>query len=150
MSGAAARRVAAGIVAVVFALELAAVCLTAGEDSLAEAVLYLVYAVTQAAAGALIVHRFPRHRIGWLLLLYALENAVVADFLQAYGVRAAHEGWPLASLAQLLGLTSWIFAASGLILLFLLFPDGRLPDRRWRAVVWVWGAGAVLAFPAGR
>ena len=122
-------------------------CLTAGENGLTEAVLYLVYSVVQAGAGALIVHRFPRHPIGWLLLLYAFENSVVADFAQAYGVRAAHEGWPFASLTQLLGLTSWIFAASGLILLFLLFPDGRLPGRRWRAVVWAWGAGAVLAFP---
>lgn len=138
---------AAGLVAVVFALEVAAVCLTAGEPGLAEAVLYLVYAVTQAAAGALIVHRFPRHPIGWLLLLYAMENAAVADFALAYGVRAAHEGWPLAPVAELLGRMDWIFAASGLILLFLLFPDGRLPDRRWRAVVWVWGAGAVLAVP---
>jgi signal transduction histidine kinase len=139
--------VAGGIVAVVLALEVAAVCLTAGEDSLAEAVLYLVYAVTQAAAGALIVHRFPRHPIGWLLLLYALGNAAVADFSLAYGVRGAHEGWPLASVAELAGLSSWIFAASGLILLFLLFPDGRLPHRRWRVVVWAWAAGAVLAVP---
>ena len=138
---------AAGIVAVVFALEVAAVCLTAGQQGLAEAVLYLFYAVTQAAAGALIVHRFPRHPIGWLLLLYALWNAAVADFPTGYGLRAAHDGWPLASVAELLGLTSWIFAASGLILLFLLFPDGRLPDRGGRAVVWVWGAGALLAVP---
>src|ERR1700722_12475508 len=147
MTGAAARRVAAGIVAVVFALELAAVCLTAGEQGLDQAVLYFAYAVTQAAAGALIVHRLPRHRIGWLLLLYALEGAVVSDFLLAYGVRAAHEGWPGASLAELLGLLSWIFEASGLILLFLLFPDGRLQDRRWRAVMWGWGAGTVFAVP---
>jgi signal transduction histidine kinase len=147
MSPTAARRTAASIVAAVLALEVAAVCLTAGENGLAEAVLYLIYAVTQAGAGALIVHRFPRHPIGWLLLLYALENSVVADFAQAYGVRAAHDRWPLAALAQLFGLTSWIFAASGLILLFLLFPDGRLPDRRWRAVVWAWGIGAVLAIP---
>jgi signal transduction histidine kinase len=139
--------VAAGIVGIVFALEVAAVCLTVGEQSLAEPVLYLVYAVTQAAAGALIVHRFPRHPIGWLLSLYALWNAIVADFLTAYGVRAAHGGWPLASVSQLLGLTSWIVAASGLILLFLLFPDGRLADRRWRVVVWAWAAGAVLAVP---
>ncbi len=147
MSGEPNRRLAAGIVAVVFALEVAAVGFTAGEPGLAEAVLYLVYATTQAAAGALIVHRFPRHPIGWLLLLYALWEAVVADFPTAYGVRGAHEGWPLASVAELLGLTSWIFAASGLILLFLLFPDGRLPSRRWRAVIWAWGAGAVLAVP---
>ncbi len=47
------------------------------------------------------MHRFPRHLIGWLLLLYALLNAVVADFALAYGIRAAREGWPLASIAQL-------------------------------------------------
>jgi len=52
MTAVAARRVAAGIVAVVFALELASVCLTAGEQGFDEAVLYFVYAVTQAAAGA--------------------------------------------------------------------------------------------------
>ncbi len=138
---------AAGLVAVVLALEVAAVCLTAGEHGLVEAVLYLVYAVTQAGAGALIVHRFPRHPIGWLLLLYAVWNAAVADFSLAYGVRAAHQGWPLASLTQLFGLTSWIVAASGLILLFLLFPDGRLPGRGWRVVVWAWVVGAVLAVP---
>ncbi len=139
---------AAGLVAAVFALEVAAVCLAAGEEDLAQPVLYLIYAVTQAAAGGLIVHRFPHHRIGWLLLLYAVENAVVSDFALAYGVRAAHDGWPLASVMQLFGLTSWIVAASGLILLFLLFPDGTLVDRRWGAVVWIWGIGAVLAIPA--
>ncbi len=138
---------AAGIVAVVFVLEVATVCLTVGGHGLTEAVLYLIYAVTQSAAGALIVHRFHRHLIGWLLLLYALLSAVVADFALAYGIRAAREGWPLASIAQLLGLTNWIFAASGLILLFLRFPDGRLRDRRWRPVMWIWGAGAVLAIP---
>jgi signal transduction histidine kinase len=147
MSAGAARRLAAALVAVVFALEVAAVGLTAGVGSLSEAVLYLVYAVTQAGAGALIVHRFPRHPIGWLLLLYALLNAVVADFLQAYGTRAAHEGWAAAALAQLLGQTSWMFAASGLILLFLLFPDGRLSDRRWRWVVWAWAVGTLIALP---
>ena len=147
MSRRTARRLAATLVGAVFALEVAAVALTVGEPGLPVAVLYLVYAVTQAAAGALIVHRFPRHPIGWLLLLYALLNAVVADFVLAYGARAAQEGWPLASLAQLLGQVSWIFAASGLTLLFLLFPDGRLPQPRWRVVVWAWVAGAVLALP---
>jgi hypothetical protein len=106
MSAQTARRLAASIVAIVFVLEVAAVCLTVGESGLTEAVLYLVYAVTQAGAGG-----------------------------------------PFASVAQLLDLTSWIVAASGLILLFLLFPDGRLPDRRWRAALWMWGAGAALAIP---
>jgi hypothetical protein len=32
-------------------------------------------------------------------------------------------------------------------LVFLLFPDGRLPGRRWRAVLWVGGLGFALALP---
>jgi signal transduction histidine kinase len=147
MSDRAARGIAAGLVALVFVLEVAAVCLTVGEAGLTEAVLYLVYAVTQAGAGALIIHRFPRHTIGWLLLAYALLNAVCADFALAYGARAAGRSWPGGEVAELLGMTSWIFAASGLILLFLLFPDGRLPGRRWRAVPYVWAAGALLTLP---
>lgn len=148
MSGLWARRAAALNVLVVFALEVAAVALTAGSAPLGLSVIYLVYSVVQAAAGALVVHRHPRHRIGWLLALYALQNAVMGDLALAYGRRAAEQGWPLAIQAELVGMVSWIFAASGLVLLFLLFPGGSLPQGRWRAVPWLWAAGAALAVPS--
>lgn len=132
-------------VALTLAAEVAAVSLTSGAMVVPAA--YALYAVTQAMAGALIVWCHPRHPIGWLLVGFALWNAVVADAALAYGRRAAVDGWPLADQAQLAGLLSWIISAAGLWALFLLFPDGRLPDRRWWAVPMAWAAGAALAFP---
>ena len=47
----------------------------------------------------------------------------------------------------------WLFCVFGLIsgwgwiLTFLLFPDGRLPARRWRLVLWIGTLGLVLAVP---
>lgn len=142
-----ARRVAALIVATVLALEVATVALTVGVGPLNLAIIYLIYSVVQAAAGGLIVHRHPHHRIGWLLALFALQSAVMADAALAYGRRAADEGWPLATSAELCGMVSWIFACFGLILLFLWFPDGTSPGGRWRLVPWLWVAGAVMAVP---
>ena len=31
--------------------------------------------------------------------------------------------------------------------MFLLFPDGHLPGRRWRAVLWLGAVGLALAVP---
>lgn len=147
MSTSWARRWVALIVATVFVLEVATVAMTVGEGPLNLAIIYLVYSVVQAAAGGLIVHRHTRHRIGWLLALFALQNAVMADAALAYGRRGAVEGWPLATVAELCGMVSWIFAALGLILLFLWFPDGAFPGERWRVVPWLWVFGAALAVP---
>ena len=44
-------------------------------------------------------------------------------------------------------LSPWVWAPGlGLILVFLplLFPDGRLPSRRWRPVAWLGGTSIVL------
>ena len=141
-------RLTAGvIVVVVFVLEVGSIALSAGITRLGEPILYFAYAVIQASAGALIVDRYPRHRIGWVLLLFALQGALMADFALAYGQRAAETGWPLGHYAELLGMFAWIFAASGLILLFLLFPDGHFLGPRWRWVLWIWALGALLALP---
>lgn len=133
------------VVALTMACEVAAVSLAT--DSTVVRVAYAVYAVTQAAAGALIVWRHPRHVIGWLLAGSSLWNAAFGDAVLAYGQRASLEGWPLAEQAQLTGLTSWIIAGAFLWGLFLLFPDGRLPGRRWWAVPIGWAVGAALAIP---
>ena len=42
-----------------------------GVASIGQPVFYAVYAVTQAMAGAVIVWRYPRHRIGWVLIAFA-------------------------------------------------------------------------------
>jgi hypothetical protein len=149
MSHAAARSLVAAVVAAVIALEVAAVALTSGVAPLGQPVLYAVYAGIQAATGAVIVWHYPRHPIGWLLAAFALVDALLSGAALSYGLRGHAEGWPGATYAEVASLTSWAVGALGLILLFLLLPDGRYLARGWRCVPVVWLAGATLAIPGG-
>jgi hypothetical protein len=96
--------------------------------------------VLGALIGALIATRQPQNPIGWLFLAGQLGTAV-GLVSQAYAVRVLQDGAlgpPLAGqlatvVASALG-ASW--ALSVLAAVFLLFPDGSLPSRRWRAVLW--------------
>jgi hypothetical protein len=96
--------------------------------------------VLGALIGALIATRQPRNPIGWLFLAGQLGTAV-GLVSQAYAVRVLQDGTlgsPLAGqvatvVASALG-ASW--ALSVLAAVFLLFPDGSLASRRWRAVLW--------------
>jgi len=147
MSHAVARSLVAVVVLVTLALEIAAVALSAGVAPIGQPVLYAVFAVVQAVAGAIIVWSYPRHPIGWLLCGFALGNALLSDAALSYGSRGYVEGWPGATPAEVVSLTSWVVATLGLDLLFLLFPDGRYLSRGWRWVPVVWFLGAALAIP---
>ena len=91
--------------------------------------------VVCASMGALIVSRFPRHRIGWLLLLQVgvgvgLVAGQVAQLASTPGspVDESVAGW--STLASKVFGVPW--ALSCLALMFLLVPNGRLPTPRWR------------------
>ena len=96
--------------------------------------------VLGALIGALIAARQPRNPIGWLFLAGQLGTAI-GLVSQAYAFHVLQDGAlgpPLAGqlatvVASALG-ASW--ALSVLAAVFLLFPDGSLPSRRWRAVLW--------------
>ena len=98
--------------------------------------------------GALIVGRHPRHPIGWMFGVTALSFAAAA-FAQSYAIvalTAQHRGLPAGELMAWLGF--WLsMPGTAVIALFLplLFPDGRLPSRRWRPVAWAAGVLAVIA-----
>ena len=98
--------------------------------------------------GALIVGRHSTHPIGWMFIVTALSFAV-ALFAQAYAIVAlqtAPGSLPAGEAMAWLGF--WInMPGMAVIALFLplLFPDGRLPSRRWRPVAWSAGALAVVA-----
>src|SRR3954453_22557527 len=77
--------------------EAAAVVLSWGLEPRYDTLLYAVYSVTLAGAGALIASRRPENAIGWLFCGFGLFNAVTTDVAQGHGLRAAEQGWAQAS-----------------------------------------------------
>ncbi len=128
------------------AVEVVAVPLSWGLEPRYDTVLYAFYAVTLAGAGALIVSRYPGHRIGRLFIAAAIV-AAVSDFAQGWGLRAAEQAWPAGPFAEWVALWSWIPSGPLLVLTFLLFPDGHLIGRGWAAVAWVNVVGVALLLP---
>jgi hypothetical protein len=94
-----------------------------------------LYAVT----GRLIVSRLPRNAIGWLLSLIGLSVAasMFSDQYALYGLSIARGAVPAARLVGWCGGTFALLAVMLLVFLVVLFPDGRLPSRRWRPVLWL-------------
>ena len=96
--------------------------------------------VSIAGLGALIAARQPKNRIGWILLGIAGANALnlmaalVAIRFQLTGESSS--GWAI--WVAWFQSWSWLlyFPAGLMVLLFLLLPDGKLPSRRWRWLVW--------------
>ena len=96
--------------------------------------------------GALIASKRPKNAVGWLCLAVGLLWSLsgVFDYYGYYG--AATPGsvpFPVA----LAGISDWIWVpAVGLLgtYVLLLFPDGRLPSRRWRPLAWLSGAVIIL------
>ncbi len=107
--------------------------------------LYAVFAIVMAGAGALIASRHPRNAIGWLFCGFALFNAIALGLAGAWAVRAHAEGWPGSVASSWVSASSWLVGGYGWILTFLLFPDGRLPGRRWWPVPWLGLVGMLLA-----
>jgi hypothetical protein len=95
--------------------------------------------------GALIASGRPRNPIGWICLAEGLLWTFLG-MIGTYGIYGlAREGsvaFPVAVYA--LGQWLWIPAVGLLaIYLILLFPDGRLPSRRWRPLAWLSGVAIV-------
>jgi len=100
-----------------------------------------------AGVGGLIAARVPGNAIGWLLCLVGLVLAA-SMFLEQYGLRAlatAPGSLPAARQITALGGSTQNLVVSTLILVVLLFPDGRLPSRRWRPVLWIAIAAVVVS-----
>lgn len=113
----------------------------------ASGVLVLVPAATFGVIGAALTRQHPRNAVGWICLTCGLAFAFTGLAAQ-YALYAieVHPG-ALPGAATVAWLANWdylLFVAPLGIYLVLLFPDGRLPSRRWRAVAWL-GAVSTLA-----
>jgi hypothetical protein len=111
-------------------------------SSLLANALYLIFTVV----GALIAARRPGNPIGWILFadgfLWILSYTM--DYYADYGV-ANTSSIPFPIMAAAINNWLWV-PAVGLLgtFVFLLFPEGRLPSRRWRLVAWLSGLTIVL------
>ncbi len=92
------------------------------------------------ALGILVVHRRPGNPVGWIISGVGV-TAVASGFLESYGVYALFtepgrfSGGATAAWLSTLIFIPVLFAAPAM--LFLLFPNGNLPGRRWRVVFWL-------------
>jgi hypothetical protein len=104
----------------------------------------IVTAIGVAVLGALIAGRRPGNPIGWLMSAAALLQGMFS-FTQQYAPLAVAEALPGVALAS--WLATWpVLPGISLTVntVFQLFPDGRLPSRRWRPLAWVTAAATVL------
>ena len=96
--------------------------------------------------GALIASRRPRSPIGWI----CLADGVLWMFLSmidSYGVYGLAEPGSVPFPVVIYALGQWLWVPTiGLLAIYLalLFPDGRLPSRRWRPLAWLSGVVIVV------
>ncbi|TDB99549.1 hypothetical protein E1267_37185 [Nonomuraea longispora] len=129
-------RLVAGLLAVASAAGITVG--TSVEYGLPEMLPFILVALMLPAVGWLLAYRRPEIRYGWVLLAAALSlgAGMLGTGLIGAGAFSGFFAYVQSvGLALFYGLT-WIFVP-------LLFPDGRLPSRRWRAVPWI--AGAAIA-----
>jgi hypothetical protein len=104
------------------------------------ALLPFAVALAFTTIGALVASRRPENTIGWIFCIVGLV-LLTEGFALSYARFAlfARSG-PLPGGRIMAWASAWI-GGPGLLGIFafllLLFPDGRLPTRRWRPVVWV-------------
>jgi signal transduction histidine kinase len=108
----------------------------------------LVLLVAFGGLGAILASRRPANPIGWIFIATGVmfSGAGLADQYAQYGLVTSPGPIPGAAFAS--WLARWIWApASGVLLIYtlLLFPDGRLPSRRWRPVAWLGAVAIVVA-----
>jgi hypothetical protein len=103
-----------------------------------------------ATVGAVVASLRPKNGVGWLCIAISgfLLLLSLAPYSRVYGGNSLTD--QLYNLTYLLGGVAWSLTVPPLLvtLMLLIFPDGRLPSRRWWAVVGIALVGYVLRVPA--
>src|SRR5215203_6641741 len=107
--------------------------------------------IIYAPVGALIASRHPANPVGWLLCLFGGVISISHFSAQyaIYALLAQPNSLPAGEAP--VWIVSWILPIIiGLqAFLYLLFPTGRLPSRRWRWVAWLTGTLVLVGVISG-
>ena len=146
MTALAGRRLAWGLLFLALAIATAGTVLVALNHSglLEQSVFVLIFS-GMAFVGTLIASRRPENAVGWLLIGFtmAIALAFVGSEAAIYSFERNPGAIPGARWLAWVGGWGWTAGIGPMItFVFLLFPDGHLPSRRWRPVARA--AGAVI------
>jgi signal transduction histidine kinase len=112
-------------------------------DTLAFSMAFMVMSIV----GSFIAAREPRNAVGWIFVTVPFLGAMSA-FAWEYAIYAlATQPGSLPGALVAVWISEWPWAlvlSLPFTFLLLLFPDGRLPSRRWRP--FAWGTGAFIGF----
>ncbi|WP_204284080.1 histidine kinase [Microbispora amethystogenes] len=101
----------------------------------------IALALPSVVLGVLVATRRPRSVVG-LLLVLAGATTVRLGVGESYASLAARRPGLLTEVYAALSQGDWMFLYVPAALLMLVFPDGRLPGRRWR-----WAVAGLLVVP---
>ncbi|MDQ3678545.1 MAG: hypothetical protein M3401_17405 [Actinomycetota bacterium] len=149
MSPARTRQLAWGLAALAVGLQLSSHIVYLAADGLEFVTIDIftsAFAVAFSAVGVLVAMRQPGNAIGWIFLGVAVSTALggLAHGFVEYRLQDSADPGALIGAAAAYADVSWIpFVLVPATVLLLLFPDGRLPSRRWRFVAGCACAGIV-------
>jgi hypothetical protein len=112
-------------------------------------VAFLILALTFASVGAIVAWRRPENAIGWIFCVVGLATCLQLLTWQYADVGLHSHRLPGTTAAAVFNSVIGEATAGLLALPLLLFPDGRLPSRRWRPVLAGLLAGMALLVIAG-
>jgi len=128
------------VLAVFLAVAALALLLVAlNDEPVAKQIPYAIAFSLFGLVGALIVSRDGRNTIGILFLWAALltSTSFLSGEVFTYAVARGYDAWWV-ELCGFLYNAGWLFGILlTIFLLPLLFPDGHLPSRRWRPLLWI-------------
>jgi signal transduction histidine kinase len=137
---------------VIISLVISTIALSAGGQGITPPLHQIFspfFAIAYSVIGGLVAARRPRNSIGWISaaigFFYALSLLAIS-----YGMlgRSQFAEGPLPGEDLALWTEQWTWfipAFLPMTFLLLLFPDGRLPSRRWKPVAWASAAGLIVA-----
>ena len=103
-------------------------------------VVFGMIALAMGTVGALVAARRPGNAVGWVLVAGSVVLAL-SGFAEEWAIHALFEApGSLPGGVVMAWVTQWSFTPALFqipALLLLLFPDGRLPGRRWRPALWL-------------